>query len=145
MTLNFATNRSDAVTIVQHLQCCDATFHPALSTRIDLEEYARKLAHTATRFEAWLGTCLVGLVAIYCNAPDRRMAFVSNVSVLPTHTGQGIGQTLMANAINHSRAIGFINLSLKVDAGASSAIHLYQKLGFSLAVDVDHCTMELKL
>ena len=145
MTLNFSTDSSDVATILRHLQCCDASFQPPLSKRVDLADYASKLAHTATRFEAWSGCCLVGLVAIYCNTPGRSKAFVSNVSVLPANTGQGIGQSLMVNAIDHARALGFTNLSLEVDARASSALRLYQKLGFRLVSDVDPCRLELRL
>lgn len=133
MTLNFTVDRSDRPAILWHLHCCDASFHPPLSTRVVLDDYASKLAKSSTRFEAWADGRLVGLVAVYCNAPDSGTACVSNVSVLPESTGRGIGHRLLVNAIDHAHALGFTQMSLEVDANASSALRLYEKLGFRQA------------
>ena len=145
MTLVYATDRSDAADIRAHLQACDAEFHPALSSRVDLSDYARKLATHAARFEAWSGGTLVGLVAVYANAPDRGVAFVSNVSVLPGHIGQGIGQSLMQAAVGQVRARGFARLALEVDAQADAALRLYRRLGFVMLTQGQLCRLELVL
>jgi ribosomal protein S18 acetylase RimI-like enzyme len=116
--------------IMRHLVACDATFYPRLSDRVDLADYARKLAQNAARFEAWSDGRLIGLVAVYCNAADRGTAFVSNVSVDPGHTGQGIARLLMQTCIAHIRGLAFARLSLEVDPAALPAVRLYDALGF---------------
>ena len=49
---------------------------------------------------------LVGLVAAYCNASDRRLAFVTSVSVLPDWSGQGLASRLIKDCICHINANG---------------------------------------
>lgn len=145
MTPEYATERSGPGTVLRHLQACDAAFHPPLSDRVDLAAYADKLAEHALRMEAWVDDELVGLVAVYCNAPDRGTAFVSNVSVLPSYTGQGFARKLMCNAIDRVRALSFASLSLEVDHRAASTMRLYISLGFQAAAGTDAATQRMTL
>lgn len=130
MTPDYRVDLSDAAAVLWHLTGCAASFHPPLAARVDLAAYARKLTQNAVRFEAWGNGQLIGLVAVYCNAPDRCTAFVSSVSVLPNHTKQGIARHLMQMAIDHVRSLGFTKMSLTVDPGATSGVGLYSGLGF---------------
>lgn len=145
MTPEFTTERSGPDSVLRHLRACDTAFYPPLSVRVDLAAYAEKLAEHALRMEAWVGGELVGLVAVYCNAPDRGTAFVSNVSVLPGYTGKGIARQLMRNAIAHVRTLNFTALSLEVDHRAVAAIRLYASLGFVAATAADAATQRMTL
>jgi len=136
MTLTFTMGRSDLACVLGHLQAHDHAFQPPLSSRVPLADYARKLVDHALRLEAWADDDLIGLVAVYCNAPDRDTAFVSNVSVLASHAGQGIARRLMQSAITHVQERGFCNLRLEVDPRATAALRLYLALGFQPADDV---------
>lgn len=118
---------TEAADILRHLQACDTGFSPRLSTRVDLTAYAEKLATQALCFAHSEGA-LVGLVAVYANQPPR--AFISNVSVLPSHQGQGIAQALMTQALNHLRVMGFTEVALEVAEDALPARRLYARLGF---------------
>ncbi|MEP6064284.1 MAG: GNAT family N-acetyltransferase [Paracoccaceae bacterium] len=129
--LRYSLDQSTALTIRSHLELCDADFDQTLSARVNLSDYAEKLAQTAARFEAWSdGDQLVGLVAMYCNAPDAGTAFITNVSVLPTRRGYGIAQRLMNDAVQHASGLGFERITLDVGQGATGAIALYVKSGF---------------
>lgn len=130
MSLIFSKNRADASDIAQHLLACDTSFHPPLSSVVDPIQYAEKLADLATCFEVWFGRELIGLVALYCNDPERVNAFVSNVSVSPKFTGQGIAKSLMLSCVDHASDLGFANVSLKVSSSAQTAVRLYEGLGF---------------
>lgn len=130
MTPRYCIDGAGPQDITRHLAACDASFHPRLSARVDLADYARKLSQNATRFEAWSDRRLIGLVAVYCNAADRGTAFVSNVSVDPEHRGQGIARLLMQTCIAHVRGLTFKRLALEVDPAALPAVRLYQALGF---------------
>lgn len=116
--------------LLTHLLACDKSFTPPLSQRLDIAGYAEKLQRLATCFEAWSGEELVGLVAAYCNTPDRDLAFVTNVSVLPAWHGQRIATGLLSRCIGHVRDLGFARLELEVEEGNQPAIALYKSHGF---------------
>lgn len=130
MTPEYAIDRSTVWDIQAHLFDCDAAFLPPLSSRLNLQEYAQKLASHAVRVEAWFGENLIGLVAVYCNDPTRETAFISNVSVHAQHRGKGIARILMQLAIKHTRELGFKSIELDVNEQATVALSLYQGLGF---------------
>ncbi len=139
--LEYGENRSDAAQIRAHLEACDAGFIPRLSDRVDIADYAGKLAAGAHRFEAWEGGELVGLVAVYCNAPDRRQAFITSVSVLPNARGRGIASQLVERCVTATRHASFGRLDLEVGAENEGARALYGKLGFCVVAEADGVTM----
>jgi len=126
----FERGRADAARIGAHLYACDAVFVPQLSGRVNVSQYAGKLAAKAQCFEAWVGDELVGLVAVYCNAQDKGVAFISSVSVLPAWQGRGIASQLLEACIAHVGGLGFSCVDLEVDGGNDKAIFLYMKHGF---------------
>ncbi len=122
-------NRSRAEDVREHLFACNAAFVPPLGSRVLIPDYAVKLAAQAERFEAWVGPDLIGLVAVYCNAPGRGDAFVTNVSVVPDQTRRGIGRRLLVEAITHTRSLALSRVLLSVNRRAS-ALGIYRSLGF---------------
>ncbi len=130
MKPEFTTDRASAADIERHLATCDHSFHPDLSSRVDVAEYSRKIATLAIRFEAWSDNALVGLVAAYCTDPVGSTAFLTNVSVTPDFTGLGIARRLMSACRDHASKAGFARLELEVDARAHPALSLYTALGF---------------
>jgi ribosomal protein S18 acetylase RimI-like enzyme len=129
-TVEYLTSRASETEIAEHLSRCDADFVPRLSGRVQLEEYAKKIVSRATRFEAWSDGTLVGLVAVYCNDQERRIAYITSVSVLMAWTGKGIAACLMNRCIEHAKALGMRLISMEVAEDNVSAIELYEKCGF---------------
>ena len=127
--LTFSRNRSSAATIEAHLRKCDADFSRSLSTRVSLREYAAKLASHAERSEAWAGTRLVGLVAMYPPSVSGE-CFISNVSVDPMFRRLGLGRHLLNDSIDIALNLGAARLSLDVDVESQVAQHLYCSMGF---------------
>jgi ribosomal protein S18 acetylase RimI-like enzyme len=113
-----------------HLTRCDADFTPPLSSRLDLGDYAAKLAERAARFEAWDGGQLVGLVAAYVT-PGAPEAFISNVSVVSELRGHGVAAALVADCIDRARGSGAATLTLEVATADRAAARFYEKLGFT--------------
>src|SRR3954467_11552719 len=113
-----------------HLTRCDADFTPPLSARLDLRDYAAKLAERAARFEAWDGGQLVGLVAAYVT-PGAPEAFISNVSVVSELRGHGVATALVADCIDRARGAGAGTLKLEVATADTAAGRFYEKLGFT--------------
>lgn len=129
--LEYISGRASAAQIIGHLLRCDEVFVPRLGERADIGDYARKIAGKAQLFEAWSSDELVGLVAAYCNAPDKDVAFITTVSVLPAWQGRGIASRLLENCITHVRTLGFAHIELEVGGGNGAATALYEKHGFS--------------
>jgi len=130
VVVEYLSNKASEAEITEHLSRCDADFVPPLSGRVEINDYAKKIASKATRFEAWSGGTLVGLVAAYCNDQEKHIAYITSVSVLREWTGKGIVYRLMNQCIEHAKALGMRQISLEVASGNTSAIKLYEKSGF---------------
>lgn len=131
--------------IVQHLKACDSAFIPELSQKVNIEEYAVKIADKAHTFEAWEGKELVGLIAVYINF-DSLTAFITNVSVLSNYSRAGIGKELLHSCIGFLKNNSIKKVSLEVGISNSAALELYKKFNF---IESDFRTetkmMELKI
>lgn len=139
-------NQANAAEIADHLYRCDADFMPPLSDRVEIGSYARKIANKATRFEAWAGDDLVGLVAAYCNDSERRVAYITSVSVLRGWLGRGIASRLMERCICYVKGLRYESIALDVDQDNVAALRLYGKQGFAQSGRVDRTiTMHLRI
>ena len=128
--LEFCANQTSAAQIAAHLRACDSAFVPPLSGRVEIDDYAKKIAENAERLEAWAGKVLVGLVVAYCNDTEGRVAFITSVSVLPACQGRGIASQLVTRCIGHAARLGFTRIELEVDQRNAAAGGLYEKHGF---------------
>jgi ribosomal protein S18 acetylase RimI-like enzyme len=128
---HYTDNKSSLHDVFQHLKVCDEAFIPRLSSRVNLDAYANKIINNADRYEAWQGDRLAGLIAAYCNAQDKRNAFITNVSVIPSCNGMGIANKLMSHCIQTLQQHSFKQIQLQVAEVNQPAIKLYQKFGFS--------------
>lgn len=128
--MNYRLDSVGAGELLAHLRAADASFTPPLSSRIDLAAYADKLAAHARRIEAWQGDTLVGLIAMYANDPARG-GFITNVSVLPGHQGQGVARGLLTRTLTLAAELRLPRLRLEVYADNVAALALYRRHGFS--------------
>lgn len=129
--IHYDENQSCLKDVISHLKKCDAIFLPPLSSRVELQAYALKICDKAHRFEAWQEIELVGLIATYCNDPEKQSAFITSVSVAPSCHGMGIASQLMEQCIRKLKTHSFKRLQLEVASNNLPAIRLYQKFGFS--------------
>ena len=134
--IDFLINKATESNIHKHLSECDADFLKALVERIDIKEYSKKIFDKSLRFEAWANNDLVGLVAAYCNDQNRRMAYITSVSVLKEWQNHGIANQLINMCIEYIEKLGIHCISLEVTSGNTQAIKLYEKHGFSIAEDM---------
>jgi len=128
----FLRSQASQAQIAKHLRACDASFVPPLHQRVDIDNYAAKLAAKAECFEAWSGAELVGLLAAYCRQPQASEVFVSNLSVTPAWHGRGMASALLQVCIDHARQAGCERLVLKVSHGNVAAAVFYKKRGFAV-------------
>ena len=129
-SIEFVLNKACLEQIAEHLVRCDTDFMPPLSGRVEIVNYAEKIANYAMRFEAWSEGTLIGLVAAYCNDQRKRIAHITSVSVLNAWTGKGIAAHLVRSCITHLKALGMRQVSLEVASANTVAIRLYEKSGF---------------
>lgn len=130
--MNYRLDTAGPAQLLAHLRGADAGFAPPLSTRVDLADYAQKLATRARRVEAWLGDTLVGLIAVYANDAEQG-GFITNVSVLPEHHGQGIAGELLRRTLALAAELRLPRLRLEVYADNTAALALYRRHGFEPA------------
>lgn len=128
--VEYLSNKASEAEIAEHLSRCDADFAPPLRGRVEINAYAQKIASKAVRFEAWSGDTLVGLAAAYCNDQEKRIAYITSVSVLRAWTVEGIAARLVGRCIEYAKDSGMRQISLEVAIGNTPAIKLYEKSGF---------------
>jgi GNAT superfamily N-acetyltransferase len=144
MLVEYSFNKASEAEIAEHLTLCDVDFVPPLSCRVDIRDYAKKIASNAVRFEAWLDCKLIGLVAAYCNDGDKLIAYITSVSILREWTKNGIGANLLCQCVEYAKSLGIRNISLEVEASNVAAIKLYEKSGF-IADNVDESFVKMNL
>jgi ribosomal protein S18 acetylase RimI-like enzyme len=126
----YLSNQASAADIACHLSSCDSNFLPPLSSRVDLNDYAIKITLHARRFEAWVDDTLIGLVAVYDNDHAGGIAYITNVSILPTWTSKGVATHLLQRCIEYEKQKRMVKLHLNVNKNHLHAIKLYEKRGF---------------
>jgi ribosomal protein S18 acetylase RimI-like enzyme len=128
--VEYLLNKASEVEIAEHLSHCDIDFVPHLRGRVEIGEYAKKIANKATRFEAWSGDTLAGLIAAYCNDQEKHIAYITSVSVMREWMRKGISSRLMSQCIEYAKVSGMRQIRLEVACDNSPAIRLYEKHGF---------------
>ena len=143
--IDFREGTATGKEIQAHLEECDTDFVPNLSSKVNIEEYARKIKSLAKTFEAWSGETLIGLVAAYMNDARTRTCFITSVSVAKEFMGQGIAHALLDHCFTGSRQEGMNAIRLEVSVESHRAIRFYKNFGFSeTARNGDTVSMELE-
>ena len=145
--ITYSHNTASETDVFRHLSKCNLDFIPALSERVDVQEYSQKLYKKAERFEAWKAGVLVGLLATYCNdSKPSSTAYITSVSIELNSRGEGIGESLLKQCIAYVIPKGFRAITLEVGKENHSAIGLYKKFGFKqFSVNDTNLSMKLEL
>lgn len=126
MSIEYKINTASKSQIQSILLACDDYFIPKLSERVDISEYSQKIFDKSSRFEAWDGNNLVGLIAMYENG------YITNVSVLSAYNNKGIASSLLAKCIEYSIQKDIKSIELEVNEKNITAISLYNKYKFAV-------------
>jgi len=147
MAYRFLEDKSNRSQVYNHLMCCNLLFKPALTERVDLDSYVDKIINHASRFEAWFGDRLIGLVAVYMNDLSLKVAFITNVSVEQEHQGKGIAKKLLQRSIKKMSLLKFEEIQLEVSEQNKVAMKVYKELGFKIIDETikDKIKLALKL
>jgi ribosomal protein S18 acetylase RimI-like enzyme len=130
-------NRANAREIQGHLEACDHSFKPALSSYVNIPEYATKLFSRSRTFEAWSHDVLIGLLAFYVVA-DGKTVFISNISIVPEMGSKGIGKSLMQSLLRFMKAEDISAIELETFPSNEIALRFYTALGFHRVAEVNN-------
>ncbi len=129
-TIKYKTDAASVNHIYSHLSECSESFEPPLEQKVNISEYAKKIAERSTTFEAWFEDKLVGLVAAYFNDKQKGKGYITNVSTAREYLGNRIASSLVKNCIEYAAENDFSEIGLEVNANNQKAIKLYEKFGF---------------
>ena len=102
----------------------------ALSQKIDLEEYSKKIVRNADVFLALDNESIVGIVVGYNNDKELKISNMSILVVLNEYQGKGIARKLVNNFLDLAKNKKMEKVKLStVDA---RALKLYESLNFKI-------------
>ena len=142
MQIVYKLNTASKDIILTHLNHCNNQFVPALSTRVALEAYAKKMADYSILFEAWFDEKLIGMVAMYLN--ENKQGYITNVSVYNEYSGNGIAKQIFVNLMEYTKANNISEIKLEVSAINIAAINLYKNFGFESIEEKNNQILMLK-
>ncbi|MGY6522402.1 MAG: GNAT family N-acetyltransferase [Mongoliitalea sp.] len=106
-------------------------FFPPLSTRLNLNDYLRKLFNYANFI---LGKDqkgkLVGILAFYMNDLEKKTGFITSFSILKEFQGKGYSKRFLNELYRQMKESNFEKVKLEVDQSNSIAKSLYLGEGF---------------
>lgn len=120
------------------LQKSDSSFMPEpISTKIDLQSYAKKLADKALHFYAKENERLIGMTCCYMNDVNKSKAFISIICIDPDYFGKGIGRQLTIASEYTALKLGFRLIESEVHVNNFPSLKMYQKLGYAIDRNLD--------
>lgn len=106
----------------------DKEFQTPLSSKLNIEEYAFKLAHHSEFSYCHDESEIVGMISCYMNRPPY--AYISNVCVRSNYRNRGIFKQLFNNLVDTLKTRGFTTIRLEVSDDNVIARKAYANMGF---------------
>jgi len=102
----------------------DSEFIPPISLRVDLHQYAVKLAKSAVWFLAYENTYIIGHCAVYMN--QKNFAYISSLAIKSEMQGNGIGSALWDSLEEEAIKRGIHYITLKASKENKNSIRFYE-------------------
>ena len=145
MGLKYTVGESSAQEIYFHLKECNRDFVSSLEEKVSLRSYCGKIRRVVITFEAWEADTLVGLIAAYFNDPNGEIGYITNVSTIETHEGQGVASAMLGLCISYAVQHSFRVIQLEVKRSNTRAISLYNRFRFVERETDDLEVMQMEL
>ena len=133
----------DERSLLLFLNKVDKDFSPPLSSKVDLKDYILKIQEKAELITEEQNGLIRGLVILYCNDFETKIAYISLVGDLPEFRGMGIAKICMSQAINVAKEKGMKRIM--IHSNNPVAVKIYNDLGFHIIEDGDRKLMSLSL
>lgn len=138
MSLTYKINTATVEQIHALLMECDERFVPVLSSRTNLNEYARKLFERSVSFEAWHDSMMIGMVNAYLNDAEQQTGFITNVIVMERYSRRGVAINLLEMCLEHAQKLNCRRVILEVWQENEAAFRLYTRAGFTIIGERGH-------
>ena len=124
--------------LLEFIKKVDSDFTPALSDRIEIQDFANKLIHNAEFF------CIVddqdrvgAVVALYANDYENKYAYYPFVATLSSLRGRGLASSLMQESLDYLHELSGNIRCAGIHTNNRIACHLYEKMGFNIINNTD--------
>lgn len=117
--------------LYQFLTRIDNLFPISLSNKEALAVLASKLEKYGTISYVREQNRIVAMCAGYTNDLHNRRGYISVVAVLPEYSNKGYGKVAVQGFLKKAKSAGMLAVHLYADSENSTALYMYEKLGFS--------------
>lgn len=117
--------------IFDYLLIVDPYFIPKLSGLVDLKDYAEKLSKSADFFYIEDDGAIVSYLAIYCNDPTLKLAYLTSLSTHPDYFGKRLAHSLFEQAIAFVFQKGFSRIACEIHEENIKSMNLLNAFGFT--------------
>ena len=114
-----------------------------LSSRVELSEYAAKLAENASVIAMQNDKECIGMAAVYMNDVNTKTAYISLIGIKEIYQGNGYGKLLLDFLIAEAKKAEMEKIRLEVDGINKKAQSFYFKCGFEIESHSDRNSMFL--
>ena len=128
MSLRFSYGKLSFEQVRQFLMETDKEFPTQLSTRVNIDVYAKKLSEFSDFAVCWDGDDIIGMISCYTNRPPH--GYISNVCVKKSYQGQNVFSMLFLLLMTNLKTIGIHYLRLEVNYDNDRAHSIYERYGF---------------
>lgn len=140
--IEYVLPESDPRRILTMLEALDTDFIPALSARIDLNAYARKISTYAVVFYVKLNEKDCGECRIYLNKNSG--GYITSFGILKRYRRTGVAGLLLDTVISYCKSQNYPEIGLRVSSSNFIAQKLYLSRGFQ-PFESDGKWLEMKL
>lgn len=120
---------SDKVKLLNYLQDFEICF-PHLKEKVDLREYAAKLAQNAENYILLLEEKPIGITCFYANNAINSCGYITLIGIMPNTQKGGFGKALINFTFSKMLEKGMKFAKLEVDKDNINAQGFYAHLGF---------------
>ncbi len=129
--------------LVKFLMEVDRDFPTSLSEKVNIQDYATKLADNAIISAIFEDNQIVGMSAVYCNNKENGYAYIPLVAVHPKMRGKKLSKTLIQSVISIATERKFRKIGIHTENPIAQK--LYESYGFHVIEDGDRKYLEIIL
>lgn len=118
--------------IKEYIETYDKDFYIPLSSRVDIELFAKKISDLSTTFLVVKDGVVGGLICSYFYQPETKKGFITLVHTKHEFRGQHLSVHLLDALKKYAVDNGFESVDLFVSKQQIAAYNLYLKHGFEL-------------
>ena len=122
--------RRSKTQIMEYLIYNNDLFNPPLNLRVNVEIFASKIFSNAEQWWVFQDENPIAFMACYFNNFDKRIGFVTSISVMKDYQNKSFGTKLINSAIEYGKNKDFKKIRLEVYEKNSKAILFYRKCDF---------------